>query len=1019
MSKHVVVAKDEIEALFGPRASFDRLERALYSHDVGVMPRLVKPFTGVGLAGAVVQPVSEKEIVQLMQIASRRNLSVTPRGAGTAGYGGALPKEGGVVVDTGRMVGVRAIDKDKMTATVLAGSVWQDVESALRKEGLALRIYPSSAPSSTVGGWLAQGGAGYGSFRYGWFRENVASAKVVLPGGEVKEYSGSDLDLVSEANGITGVITEVTFSLRPLAEEKVFAAAFSNESTLGKALVSLAEAGAPFWSIGFLNPSAIQLGKQLPPKTHHGHPMEEHRPDVPSAYIALFACEDEHRVQAEAALKRVVAEFGGELLSSEIAEHEWAERFRPMRVKRISPSLIPAEVVVPLENLAAVLKELGEKISHPLVIEGMLVKGDEVVLLGFIPHDERSAKFTLAYGLSLSIVKIAKRHRGRVYSTGLYFRRDAEKVLGKSRVGKLSSFKHEIDPHGRFNPGKVIGSGSLDGIMTLAGSFEPVVRAVGNASKVQLGERFKDKNGIPGDVAWYAYACAQCGYCERGCTQFYGRGWQSHSPRGKWYFLKKVVSGEEKLTQEDVDRFLVCTTCERCDVACQLDLPIEPAWGKMRGKLINEEKRMTFPAFEMMAASARKERNIWAAYAKDRDAWLPEELKPHLKKEAKVAYFAGCTASYVEKDIAQASATLLDKAGVDYTYLGDEEACCGIPMLVAGRWDVWEKILRHNVSKMKEVGAETIVTSCPACWLVWHTYYPDWAKKLGIDFNFETKHYSELLSEKISEGSLVFDHEVPMKVTFHDSCHLGRAGGIYDPPREMIKALPGAELVEMEHNREDGLCCGSVLTLIGETPVAPVLGKRKLDEAVAAGAEAIVAVCPCCQFQMRISADKTGTDIAVKDLASLAAKGLGIDFPDSTSDALAIWPVFERMIDLMKPDAMVELMDTLMPQLVAAMPGPFPSMMRVMAHVPGALEAMKPIMPKLMPVMLPGMMPKVMPDMLREVAKIVGPLPDHMEKQMPDLLPATMEALMPNMLPMIAPGVTDKMVAYLKATARR
>ncbi|MCL4499279.1 MAG: (Fe-S)-binding protein [Chloroflexi bacterium] len=392
----------------------------------------------------------------------------------------------------------------------------------------------------------------------------------------------------------------------------------------------------------------------------------------------------------------------------------------------------------------------------------------------------------------------------------------------------------------------------------------------------------------------------------------------------------------------------------------------------------------------------------------------PEEVKPRIKKKADIAYFAGCTASYVEQDIAKAAVTLFDKAGIDFAYLGNEEACCGIPMLVAGRWDVFEDILRHNVAKMKETCAKTVVTSCPACWLVWKTYYPDWAKKLGVDYPFETKHYSEVLADKVAAGELIFDHEVPMKVTWHDSCHIGRAGGVYEPPRELIKSIPGVELVEMEHNREDGLCCGSVLTLLGETPVAPVLGKRKLDEAVATGAEAVLALCPCCQFQMRVAADKNGMDVKVQDLASLAARGLGVDFPDSTPDALAAWAVFEKMIELMKPEPMVDLMETLMPQLVAAMPGPFPAMMRFMAKIPGALEAMKPIMPKMMPMMLPGMMPKVMPDMLKEVERIVGPMPDHMSEQMPDLLPATMEALMPNMLPMIAVGVTERMVDYLK-----
>lgn len=1011
-------ARSKLIETFGSRVSFDILERKLYSHDVGVMPGAIKPFAGSGVASAVVQPISEREIVRLMEIAARHSLSVTPRGAGTSGYGGAIPKEGAVVLDMSRMVGVSTVDRDAMTVTVGAGTVWQDLDEHLSRKGLALRMYPSSAPSSTVGGWLAMDGTGYGAYRYGWFRDNIASARAVLPNGEIREFSGADLRLLCGANGITGVITEVKIEVRLREPERVFAVSFSNENLLSLALGSLAKIDAPFWNVGFVNPTAAKLKRKLPPKTHHGKPVEEEKVDLPDGYLALFVCPAECGEEAEAALREAIAKTGGAVLPDEIAEREWEERFKPMRLKRIGPSLIAAEAVVPLDRLNFVLKGFDDKISLPLVVEGTVIKGREVLLLGFIPHDERSLGFTPAYALSLTALKIAKDNGGRAYSTGLYFKREAESVLGSDRAKAIADYKKRIDPSWLLNPGKVIGAGAIDRVMAIAEAVEPLARLFGNAAKPRIEEKLDGEvKGLPGDVAFYAYACAQCGYCERGCTQFYGRGWQSHSPRGKWYFLKEVIEGRERLTQKDVDRFLVCTTCERCDVACQLDLPIEPSWGKLRGKLINEDKKMTFPAFEMMAASARKERNIWASYSKDRDAWVPEEVKPHIKEKAEIAYFAGCTASFVELDIAKATATLLAKAGVDFAYLGKEEACCGIPMLVAGRWDVWEEILRHNVAKMKETGAETVVTSCPACWLVWRTYYPEWAEKLGIDYPFETKHYSEVLADRIADGSLKIESEVPIKVTFHDSCHIGRAGGVYDPPRELLRAIPGVELVEMEHNREDALCCGSVLTLIGETPVAPVLGGRRLQEAVDAGAEAVAALCPCCQFQLRVSAEKNGIHMPVKDLAALAAKGLGIDIPDSTPDALAIWPVFERMIELMKPDAMIALMEKLMPQLVAAMPGPFPSIMRFMAKIPGALEAMKPIMPKMMPLMLPGMMPKVMPDMLKEVERIVGPLPDYMREQMPDLLPATMEALMPNMLPMIAPGVTEKMVAYLKGNS--
>ena len=109
--------------------------------------------------------------------------------------------------------------------------------------------------------------------------------------------------------------------------------------------------------------------------------------------------------------------------------------------------------------------------------------------------------------------------------------------------------------------------------------------------------------GIPADVAWYAYGCSQCGYCIDECDQFYGRGWESQSPRGKWYWLREYMEGREEWDQFMVDTMIVCTTCELCNLRCSASLPIEPSWMKLRGQLITEEKKMTFPPFEMMAAS--------------------------------------------------------------------------------------------------------------------------------------------------------------------------------------------------------------------------------------------------------------------------------------------------------------------------------------------------------------------------------------------------------------------------------
>ncbi len=195
------------------------------------------------------------------------------------------------------------------------------------------------------------------------------------------------------------------------------------------------------------------------------------------------------------------------------------------------------------------------------------------------------------------------------------------------------------------------------------------------------------------------------------------------------------------MDQAMIDTLLVCTTCELCNTRCSASLPIESSWMKLRGILVQEEKKMTFPPFEMMGAALEKEGNIWAGYRKDRSDWFPEDLKEkHGEgRKAKTAYFAGCTASYVEHDIAMASVRLLDAAGVDFTYLGKKENCCGTPMLVAGKWDVFAEVVRQNIRVMQEAGIDTVITSCPACNMMWRQVYPVWAKKLGIDFDITTQ----------------------------------------------------------------------------------------------------------------------------------------------------------------------------------------------------------------------------------------------------------------------------------------
>ncbi|HEY3416316.1 MAG TPA: (Fe-S)-binding protein, partial [Armatimonadota bacterium] len=488
-------------------------------------------------------------------------------------------------------------------------------------------------------------------------------------------------------------------------------------------------------------------------------------------------------------------------------------------------------------------------------------------------------------------------------------------------------------------------------------------------------------------------------------------------PRGKWYWLREYMEGRAKWDQAVVDTFLVCTTCELCNRRCSAALPIEPSWMKLRGTLIHEEKRMTFPPFEMMAAAAMKEGDIWAGYREDRDAWFPEDLKEKHGPEhqSKNVYFAGCTASYVENDIGMASARLLDEAGVDFTYLGKKESCCGTPMLVAGRWDVFEKIMRDNIQAVQDAGADTVISSCPACDMMWRHAYPEWAKKLGIEYNITAKHYSELVAEKIDAGEFVFppNDNPRTTVTWHDSCHMGRVSGVYEPPRTLIKAIPNVDFVEMTCHHENAHCCGSVLTLIKEPDVAANIGETRLNEALEQGAEKVLALCPCCEFQLRVTRDKKETPLEVVDLAHFAAGALGYEFPDPHPEVQLQWGVFEKMIALMTPKGFADLMGAMWPQLIDAMPFGMGPMMRAMGKIPGALQLMKPMFPLLFPRLLPMMLPKVMPTMLQRVAERI-PMPQYMQEQMPELMPKVMDNLMPHMIADVVPLVTQPMIDYLQ-----
>ncbi|MBC7253803.1 MAG: FAD-binding oxidoreductase [Actinobacteria bacterium] len=1001
----------ELQRRFGERVNFSVVERYLYSRDMGEFPGLVSRLVG-GPAHAVVQVHGEDELAWLLDFAFRHGIPLVPRAAGTSGYGGSLPVRGGIIVDLSRMDRVLEVDEEEARVRVEPGVIWWNLEKTLRSRGLALRAYPSSAPSSTVGGWVAEGGTGIGAYGYGGIRDVLLGLRVLTPHGAL-EVGGEDLDLYVGSEGILGFITEVELSVRPSLPESPYLFSFPGPDEVQGFIDDLTvtyppQAGtqgsakrpgegrevekAGTFHLQVITPSLAALKNRTAERAY----LPE------GSYLVLVVTEGGGEV-IRAELSRLALSKGGEALGDEAAEREWEERLYPMRIKKAGPSLVPAEAEIPTLKIGELLERTSRRLPH-LAMEVVVGGKGTSVCLGFIPCDSRTSDFTFRFTASLEFLRLAEKLGGVPYGVGLYFTDWADRRLGMIRRKIMEKKKREVDPGCLLNPGKLLGFCAGDPhlralrLLLRAGSLSlPLALPLG---RLVPGVRLMRRK-LPEKVEEAAFTCAQCGYCKEECTLYAGRGWESASPRGKMQFLRGYARGEVSFTEEMSDTFLLCTTCKKCDLACQTDLPIESVWEEMRGELVARGKFHTFPPFEMMGASYELENNIWAGFAAERSAWLPGDVKP--RERGPVGYWAGCTASYVERDIARGAVRILKEGGVDFVYLGNDEACCGVPFLMSGKWDLFEKALRRNIRTLRERGVRILYASCPGCWVTLAHHYRDWAGKLGLEWDVEVKHISELAAELVRDGKLRFQRPVDMKVTWHDPCHIGRHGGIYEEPRQVLRAIPGLELVEMEHNREEGLCCGSVLTLIGETrPTSGRIASRRLAEARATGAEAVVTTCPCCEFQLRVWNAAGGNDLKILDFAALVAEALGEKLENPDPQVQDAWAVFDTMIQLMTPQGMADLMWEFLDSISPALGGA----MRLGKRIPGPLKkalfaGTDRVMPPLVPRMLPALMPWMLPRMMPLMEKRMPTMSDSMRELMPAVLPRVMDRVMPYMMPRI------------------
>jgi heterodisulfide reductase subunit D len=239
-----------------------------------------------------------------------------------------------------------------------------------------------------------------------------------------------------------------------------------------------------------------------------------------------------------------------------------------------------------------------------------------------------------------------------------------------------------------------------------------------------------------------------------------------------------------------------------------------------------------------------------------------------------IIYYTGCMAAYRTKEIAKTTIKLFQKAGINFKLLGGDEWCCGSVLVRTGNIDLAREMMDHNLEEFNKSGVDTVVTSCAGCF---RTISKDYPKLSGSDLKFDVVHTPTLLKKLIEEGKLKFNTSnnpsENLKITYHDPCHLGRHMNVYEPPRDVLKALPNVELVEMERNRENARCCGfGGGVASADKELAQKMSDTRVNEAVETGADILTSACPFCTFSLREAAKRNNLKIEVIDLTEVVAK---------------------------------------------------------------------------------------------------------------------------------------------------
>ncbi len=412
--------------------------------------------------------------------------------------------------------------------------------------------------------------------------------------------------------------------------------------------------------------------------------------------------------------------------------------------------------------------------------------------------------------------------------------------------------------------------------------------------------------------------CARCSECKwiplsqvrnwkfaQVCPSIGKYNFHAYSGGGRLTMGLSVLAGRIDYSDQFLDILHRCQMCGACDVSCKSNRDMEPFAIAQELRIKAVEDGQLSPVHMLLIDGLKKEDNMLQGKKADRGRWAEGlDVKSIVEDKADVYYHAGCRYSFDEElwPEARSAVNLLKKAGVDVGVAGKDENCCGCRAYEMGYKGELTKYAENNLDMLKTAGVKTVVTSCSDCYHGFKVLYPKLVSRAGV----EVLHITEYLDRLLKEGKLKPTKRIPMTVTYHDPCHLGRMGepfvpwkgvekkvfnqmyiydppkpwrkgtkGVYQPPRDVLKSIPGLEQVEMARTKEYAWCCGAGGGVKEAYPDFAVwTALERITEAKATGAEAMITACPWCKRNFADAINESGDRLKVIDIVELLEQAI-------------------------------------------------------------------------------------------------------------------------------------------------